>query len=83
VRIADDGPGLPQDVRARLFRAQSDASGHGLGLSIARELAERNGGVLDLVETARGTTFVLELSALATLPTEDTGAMRSLGRRAS
>jgi hypothetical protein len=34
-----------------------------MGLSIARELAERNGGVLRLMECARGTTFLLELRA--------------------
>lgn len=86
VRIADDGPGLPRAVRANLFRTQPGASstgGSGLGLAIARELAERNGGVLELAESARGTTFVLELAALATMPSEESGAMRSLGRRAA
>ena len=44
IRIADDGPGLPDDVRARLFRrGRSTTGGNGYGLSIARELAERNG----------------------------------------
>jgi len=83
VRIADDGPGLPQAVRASLFRTQhSSTGGSGLGLSIARELAERNGGVLQLAESARGTTFVLELSGLAAMPSEERGALRSLGKRA-
>ena len=84
VRIADDGPGLPKAVRANLFRAQKSCTGgSGLGLAIARELAERNGGVLQLAESARGTTFVLELSGLAATPAEERGAMRSLGRRAA
>lgn len=66
VRIADDGPGLPPHVRSKLFR-QRDAhvTGNGMGLAIARELAERNGGVLKLVDCARGTTFLLELAAMA------------------
>jgi signal transduction histidine kinase len=81
VRIADDGPGLPSHVRANLFRSQPNASGTGLGLAIARKLAERNGGVLELVESARGTTFVLELTALNTTLPGETGALRSLGRR--
>jgi len=85
VRIADDGPGLPRTVRENLFRTQpgSSLTGNGFGLAIARELAERNGGVLELAESARGTTFVLELSALASMPSEETGAMRPLGRRAT
>jgi signal transduction histidine kinase len=82
VRVADDGPGLPDAVRANLFRRQlSTTGGSGIGLSIARELAERNGGVLRHVDSARGATFVLELSSSA-LPPKDSGALRSLGKRA-
>jgi signal transduction histidine kinase len=61
VTIADDGPGLPQEVRARLFQRASSTSGGGYGLSIARELAERNGAFLDISDTDRGTEFTLEL----------------------
>lgn len=84
VLVTDDGPGLPQAVRLNLFRPQGSAlpAGGGLGLAIARELAERNGGMLQLVESARGTTFVLELSGLTALPSAEPGAMRSLGKRA-
>jgi len=82
VRVADDGPGLPGTVRAKLFRRQKSATGgSGIGLSIARELAEQNGGVLQLAESARGTTFVLELPANATTAPTDGGALRSLGKR--
>lgn len=80
VRVADDGPGLPPAVRASLFRRKNtQAGGNGMGLAIAREFAERNGGVLRLEESARGTTFVLELAALASSHSE--GALRSLGTR--
>jgi signal transduction histidine kinase len=82
LRIADDGPGLPEAVRANLFRRQqSTTGGSGMGLSIARELAEQNGGVLQLAESARGTVFVLELPACATMASAESGALRSLGRR--
>jgi|ERR1043165_1129586 signal transduction histidine kinase len=64
LRIADDGPGLPLHVRSNLFRRRDPhITGNGMGLAIARELAERNGGVLKLLECARGTTFLLELRA--------------------
>jgi signal transduction histidine kinase len=62
IRIVDDGPGLPETVLPRLFRrGQSTTGGSGYGISIARELAERNGGMLDLAPAANGTAFVLEL----------------------
>jgi signal transduction histidine kinase len=79
VRIADDGPGLPKTVRASLFRRQPSASAKGIGLSIARELAECSGGMLQHVASARGTSFVLELPAAG--PMNDGGALRSLGKR--
>jgi signal transduction histidine kinase len=85
VRIADDGPGLPAQVRKHLFRPDVSATGgHGFGLSIARELAEKNGGTLALARSAKGTAFVLELpvpsAAVAALEGPVT---RSLGGRAA
>lgn len=64
VRIADDGTGLPHDVRVRLFQRTSSASSNGYGLSIARELAERNGALLDLSDTGRGTEFTIALQGI-------------------
>jgi signal transduction histidine kinase len=65
IRIADDGPGLPEDVRARLFqRSRSTSAGNGYGLSIARELAERNGALLSLADTISGTEFTIELQGI-------------------
>ena len=62
IRIADDGPGLPDDVRTRLFRrGRSTTGGSGYGLSIARELAERNGAFLELSDRVDGTEFTIEL----------------------
>jgi signal transduction histidine kinase len=83
LRIVDDGPGLPAAVRKQLFRAGVPSSGgNGLGLSIARELAEQNGGTLRLAPSARGATFVLELPAAAAA-TREGPVTRSLGRRAA
>ena len=65
VLIEDDGPGIPERIRARLFQPFVSAAGPegtGLGLSIARELAVGNGGDLRLVETGpSGTAFELLL----------------------
>jgi signal transduction histidine kinase len=69
VEVADEGPGIgPADldrIFEPFFRVRSDAggpAGNGLGLAIARSLAQRNGG--RLAATSRlgaGTTFRLVL----------------------
>jgi signal transduction histidine kinase len=65
IRIADNGPGVPERVRARLFQPFSGSGrpdGAGLGLAIARELAQAHGGDVVLVETGpTGTTFEVRL----------------------
>jgi signal transduction histidine kinase len=65
VRISDDGPGLPKAIKSRLFRqTASTTGGSGLGIAIARELAERNGATLQLADGPEGTSYVLELAGL-------------------
>jgi signal transduction histidine kinase len=47
VAVADDGPGVPADVRDRIFErfsAHGPSAGTGLGLAIARDIARRHGG---------------------------------------
>jgi signal transduction histidine kinase len=65
VRIADDGPGLPERARANLFQPFAGSArrgGTGLGLAISRELAQAQGGDLVLVETGpTGTVFDIRL----------------------
>jgi len=62
IRIADDGPGLPEDIKRRLFvPPRSTRDGNGYGLWISRELAERNGAILKLENCVEGTEFTLEL----------------------
>ena len=76
IEIEDTGPGIPHDVQPRIFDrfVRADAarshdgetltSGAGLGLSIARWIAEAHGGKLELGRTdERGTLFVLTLPA--------------------
>ncbi len=65
VRIIDNGPGLPKAIKSRLFRqTASTTGGNGLGIAIARELAERNGATLRLADGQGGTHYVLELAGL-------------------
>jgi heavy metal sensor kinase len=67
--VANTGPGIPVADRERVFErfvrldpARSSASGAGLGLPIARWIAEQHGGTLTLEQDATGqTVFVARL----------------------
>lgn len=60
VRVADDGPGIPRELRARVFDAgfSTKAGGWGVGLALARRIVEEgHGGKLALAAADRGATF--------------------------
>lgn len=67
IEITDDGKGIPESVRSHLFEPffTTEKSGTGLGLYIARELADANGAELQLKTTAKaanvrlGTQFIM------------------------
>lgn len=65
IRISDDGPGVPERMRERLFQPFAGSGrpdSTGLGLAIARELAQGHGGDLTLSVTGgQGTVFELRL----------------------
>lgn len=65
--VMDDGPGVPpgqlSQLGERFFRASNSASGgFGLGLAIARAVAERHGGELVLSNLIDGAGFCASLS---------------------
>ncbi len=69
LEVSDTGPGVPEAERALIFErfGRGDASrsrhtgGAGLGLPIARGLAQAHGGELTYVDTGPGATFRLDL----------------------
>jgi signal transduction histidine kinase/ActR/RegA family two-component response regulator len=66
VTVADSGPGVPEDVRERIwdifFTTKGPGVGTGLGLAIARDIAARHGGRLELgVSPLGGAMFRLVL----------------------
>ncbi|MCB9889575.1 MAG: sensor histidine kinase [Planctomycetes bacterium] len=65
-RVVDDGPGVPDDVRRRLFEPYftTKSSGTGLGLAICRRILDAHHGEVRLEESVVGHTVFL-----VTLPT--------------
>jgi signal transduction histidine kinase len=69
IEVSDHGPGIPYDQQRVIFEkfgradvAGGSKPGTGLGLFIARSIAEAHGGTLDVRSRPHaGTTFVLEL----------------------
>jgi len=63
LRVSDNGPGLPPEVRRSLFMpfTTTKSAGLGLGLVISREILADLGGTLEAPECAAGAEFVLEL----------------------
>jgi signal transduction histidine kinase len=63
VEIYDEGPGVPPELGARVFeRSVSGRASTGLGLTVARELAEADGGRLELLQQ-RPAVFAVFLTA--------------------
>lgn len=67
VRVRDNGPGIPEKVRQKLFQPfaiSTRSAGAGLGLAIARDLARAHGGDVTLEWTCEsGTCFQLIIPA--------------------
>ncbi|MEX2111492.1 MAG: HAMP domain-containing sensor histidine kinase [Gemmatimonadaceae bacterium] len=64
VRVADDGPGVPREIRNQIFDPgfSTKEKGWGIGLSLARRIVrDSHGGELNLVQTERGATFDIVL----------------------
>ena len=64
IRITDSGPGIPEEIREKVFDPffSTKEEGTGLGLSIARRIVEDHGGWLNVSSReGRGTTFSISL----------------------
>ncbi len=64
VTIRDNGPGIPAEVRDKIFVPfyTTKKTGTGLGLAIAQKIIHSHGGVLDLKsEPGKGTDFIIKV----------------------
>ena len=63
LRVADDGPGIPAELREQVFQAlfTTKAKGSGLGLSLSRRIAEAHGGSIGIEATDRGAAFRISI----------------------
>jgi signal transduction histidine kinase len=70
--VSDEGPGIPAELRPRIFERfvrgagdRNGGSGSGLGLSIVRAVAESHGGSVELSDNEDGgARFVVRLPAV-------------------
>lgn len=74
IEVIDNGPGIPDDMRGRLFRpfatGHRDTGGRGLGLFVVRQGVRRLGGSIRVETSSSGTTFRLEFPQAKPLTNE-------------
>jgi signal transduction histidine kinase len=76
IRVEDDGPGIPEDQIAAMLEPftrgepsrNSETGGAGLGLTLARAIAEQHGGTLQLANRRDAAGQIAGLNATLTLP---------------
>ena len=74
VHVVDNGPGIPENIRANLFVpfVTTKERGTGLGLAISQRIVSAAGGTIDVRSTpGRGTTFVVRLPAVKAAAADD------------
>ncbi len=78
IRVEDDGPGVPEHVRDRIFEHgfTTKASGSGVGLAMALQIVRAHGGDLQLdppgaPERTRGAAFTIRLPVNGPSPQRD------------
>ncbi len=73
IDIDDDGPGVPVQIRDRLFLplVTGRDAGSGFGLAVAQQIARRHGGLIEHIERPHGCRFRVRLPLIQPEPTTD------------
>ena len=77
--LADEGPGVPPEIRDRLFEpfvTRGKKGGTGLGLAVARRFVEDHGGTLELLPEGPGARFRIAMPVAAPPPRQEEAARR-------
>ena len=63
IEIIDNGPGIPENIRAHLFEpfVSSKHGGSGLGLSLVASIVEEHGGIIEINSDSNSTNFTVLL----------------------
>ena len=63
ISISDNGPGIPENIRPRIFQPNftTKSNGNGLGLAISKHIVEGSGGRIEFETSGKGTTFFIYL----------------------
>lgn len=65
VHVIDDGPGIPEENRKKLFdpffTSKPAGKGTGLGLSVCHGIIKQHGGTLQVMPSSKGAHFMIEL----------------------
>jgi len=63
LHVVDDGPGIPEAIRERVFYplVSGSPSGHGLGLTLAQSFVHQHGGIMDVESRPGLTDFLIRL----------------------
>jgi len=64
VEVADNGPGIPESIRANFFEpftTEGKSNGLGLGAAIVRSIVHAHGGAIDFDASEAGTRFAIRL----------------------
>lgn len=66
IRVTDNGIGVPNENKERIFEPQftTKSSGMGLGLGMVKNIVERYGGTISLTSTSEKTTFEVSFPAI-------------------
>ena len=63
ISVSDNGPGIADDIREKIFRPNftTKSNGNGLGLAISKHIVEGSGGRIEFETSPKGTTFYIYL----------------------
>lgn len=63
ISFSDNGPGIPEEIRDKVFLPNftTKSTGAGLGLAISKNIVDMSGGQIDFTTSPKGTTFVVRL----------------------